>query len=143
MDEIFISIMERLGAELPQLSLIDEDYGQLETADDTYPVTFPCALISNAETEWQDVKLSAQRGSSQLTVKLAIDCYDDTHYSSGTYEAVRWRFDLVRQLVKALHGFRPSQAATALSRVRSSSYTLPGGIKVYEAVFAFRVAECF
>ena len=30
MDEIFIAIMEQIAQELPELSLIDEDYGQLE-----------------------------------------------------------------------------------------------------------------
>ena len=32
-----------------ELSLIDEDYGQLEMGaeEDQYPVTFPCVLIGN------------------------------------------------------------------------------------------------
>ena len=30
MDEIFIAIMEQIAQEMPELSLIDEDYGQLE-----------------------------------------------------------------------------------------------------------------
>ena len=34
---------------MPELSLIDEDYGQLEMGaeEDQYPVTFPCVLIGN------------------------------------------------------------------------------------------------
>ena len=37
MDEVFVNIMSRIGATMPELSLIDEDYGQLEMAaeDDT------------------------------------------------------------------------------------------------------------
>jgi hypothetical protein len=47
MDEIFIAIMEQIAQEMPELSLIDEDYGQLEMGaeEDQYPVTFPCVLI--------------------------------------------------------------------------------------------------
>lgn len=30
---------------MPELSLVDEDYGQLNTAEDIYPVTFPAVLI--------------------------------------------------------------------------------------------------
>lgn len=30
MEEIFIEIMEQIAREMPELSLIDEDYGQLE-----------------------------------------------------------------------------------------------------------------
>lgn len=39
MDEIFIAIMEQIAQEMPELSLIDEDYGQLEMGaeEDQYP----------------------------------------------------------------------------------------------------------
>ena len=41
MDEIFIAIMEQIAQEMPELSLIDEDYGQLEMGaeEDQYPVS--------------------------------------------------------------------------------------------------------
>lgn len=44
MEEIFIEIMEQIAREMPELSLIDEDYGQLEMGaeEDHYPVTFHC-----------------------------------------------------------------------------------------------------
>ena len=44
MEEIFIAIMERIAEKIPELSYIDEDYGQLEAGaeEDHYPVTFPC-----------------------------------------------------------------------------------------------------
>ena len=47
MEEVFIAIMEQIAQEMPELSLIDEDYGQLEMGaeEDHYPVTFPCVLI--------------------------------------------------------------------------------------------------
>ena len=43
MEEIFIAIMERIAEKMPELSYIDEDYGQLEAGaeEDHYPVTFP------------------------------------------------------------------------------------------------------
>lgn len=42
MEEIFIAIMERIAEKMPELSYIDEDYGQLEAGaeEDHYPVTF-------------------------------------------------------------------------------------------------------
>ena len=39
MDELLLSIMQHIAAAMPELSLVDEDYGQLETQEDTYPVT--------------------------------------------------------------------------------------------------------
>ena len=86
MEEVFIAIMEQIAQEMPELSLIDEDYGQLEMGaeEDQYPVTFPCVLIGNASSDWHDLGYGVQKSESMLTVRLAIDCYDDTSYASGT-----------------------------------------------------------
>lgn len=53
MEQLFNEI-QRVAAEgMPQLLLVDEDYGQLETAEETYPVTFPCVLINIRDIEPQ------------------------------------------------------------------------------------------
>jgi hypothetical protein len=93
MEEIFIAIMERIAEKIPELSYIDEDYGQLEAGaeEDHYPVTFPCVLIGNAESDWNDLGYGVQKSESFITIRLAVDCYDDTHYTSGTYDKVRER----------------------------------------------------
>ena len=98
MEEVFIAIMEQIAQEMPELSLIDEDYGQLEMGaeEDQYPVTFPCVLIGNTSSDWHDLGYGAQNSESMLTVRLAIDCYDDTSYASGTYDKVRERQQLAK-----------------------------------------------
>lgn len=143
MDEVFVNIMNRIGAGMPELSLIDEDYGQLEMAaeDDAYPVTYPCVLIGNAEAGWEDLTNDTQRGRATLTVRLAIDCYHDTHYTSGTYDHVREHYGLLRKLYKQLHKFHPATYASAMTRTQSREMTLPHGIKVYEMTFAFRISD--
>lgn len=88
MEQLFLQIMEAIKAEMPEISLIDEDYGQLETDDDTYPVTYPCVLIGGMEGDWTDVGLGAQKGQISLSVRLAVDCFADTHYGSGTESQV-------------------------------------------------------
>lgn len=143
MDEILINIMERIAAEMPELSMLDEDYGQLEMSaeNDSYPVTFPCVLVGNIEADWRDQGLGCQKGAALVTVRLAIDCYDDTHYSSGTYDRVRERRQSDRRLYKALQRFKSAQCATPLVRVKSRDYTLPGFIKIFETTFAFTVSD--
>lgn len=138
MDEILINIMERIAAKMPELSMLDEDYGQLEMSaeDDSYPVTFPCVLVGNIEADWRDQGLGCQKGAALVTVRLAIDCYDDTHYSSGTYDRVRERRQSDLRLYKALNRFKSAQCATPLVRVKSRDYTLPGFIKVFETTFS-------
>ena len=72
MEEIFTNIMERIAGGMPELSLIDEDYGQLEMSaeEDRYPVTFPCVLIGNIDADWRDQGLGNQKGAALITVRL-------------------------------------------------------------------------
>lgn len=140
MEEIFIAIMERIAEKIPELSYIDEDYGQLEAGaeEDHYPVTFPCVLVGNAESDWNDLGYGVQKSESLITIRLAIDCYDDTHYTSGTYDKVRERQLKAKELYKALQEFQCTEETSPLVRVKSRDYSLPGNIKVYETVYSSR-----
>lgn len=137
MEEILISILQLIHQELPELSLVDEDCGQLEFENDHYPLTFPCALIGKMETEWEEIGLGMQKGVVTLTVRLAIDCYDDTHIGSGTTEKVAGRLQLANRLYTALQCSRHSSSMGAMERIKSRFYALPDMIKVYEYVFQF------
>ena len=137
MEEILIAILNRISENVTGLSLIDEDTGQLETDEDTYPLTFPCVLVGNTDINWSDIGMGVQKGDSQLTVRLAIDCYDDTHVGSGTTDKIRERQLLSSQVYKALQGFRLGKLMSPMVRVKSRDYTLTGNIKVYEKVFKF------
>ena len=143
MEEIFIAIMERIAEKMPELSYIDEDCGQLEAGDeeDRYPVTFPCVLIGNTESDWNDLGYGVQKSESFITTRLAVDCYDDTHYASGTYDKVRERQLKAKELYKALQGFTCTEDCTPLVRTKSRDYTLPGNIKVYETVYSFTLHD--
>lgn len=143
MEEIFIAIMERIAGMMPELSCIDEDYGQLEAGaeEDHYPVTFPCVLIGNTESDWNDLGYGVQKSESLITTRLAIDCYDDTHYGSGTYDKARKRLLKAKELYKTLQEFQCTEEATPLVRVKSRDYSLPGNIKVYETIFSFTLHD--
>lgn len=137
MEDIFLAIQEHIAQNMPELSLVDEDYGQLITDEDTYPVTFPCVLISTIEAEWTDIGLGLQKGDCSITVKLVVDCYDDTHYASGTADKIRERLLMNKELYLLLHGFRQSKETSPLKRIKGTDYALPGGKKVYETTFRF------
>jgi len=140
MEEILIAVLNRIKEKVNGLSLVDEDTGQLDILDsetDGYPVTFPCVFIQNADIDWSDVGLGVQKGNVQMTVKLAIDCYDDTHIGSGTTEKIRERQQLSTEVYKALQGFRLNKYMGPMVRVKGRDYTLPGNVKVYEKIFKF------
>ena len=143
MEEIFIAIMERIAQKMPELSYIDEDYGHLETGaeEEHYPVTFPSVLIGNTESDWKDFGYGVQKSMSLVTVRLAVDCYDDTHYTSGTYDKVRERQLKAKELYKALQGFQCTEDCTPLVRIKNRDYSLPGNIKVYETAYSFTLHD--
>ncbi len=141
MEDILITIMERIAQEVPELSHIDEDYGQLEFNEDTYPVTFPCVLIGNIDSDWDDIGMGAQNSETTITTRLAIDCYDDTHYSSGTHEKIRERIQLANKVYKALQCFEPTDNTSELVRIKSRDYSISGGIKVYETTYEFNIHD--
>ncbi|MDR1340176.1 MAG: hypothetical protein LBK58_09015 [Prevotellaceae bacterium] len=143
MEQLFNDIQNHIAGHFPELSLVDEDYGQLEaieTAEDTYPVTFPCALISIPETEWENLGGGSQRGRASVTVRLAIDCYDDTHYGSGTSEKAAERKAFATSIHRQLQGFK-SGTCSPLIRRKSSDYSRPHGIKVYETLYQCTVND--
>lgn len=137
MEQLFNDIQKRIADNFPELSLIDEDYGQLEaieTEEDTYPVTFPCVLISIPEVLWEQLGGASQRGTASISIRLAIDCYDDTHSGSGTENKAAERKAFATSMHRKLQGF-VSGKNSALIRKKSSDYSRPHGIKVYETLY--------
>ena len=137
-------LINHIKENMPSLSLVDEDYGQLEAIDkedmQTYPVTFPCVLIDMPETEWSNLSGKSQKGKTKVNVRLVIDCYDDTHYGSGTMEAMHGRTEMVRDLHRFLQCYRPDGDGE-LIREKSRFYTWSHGIKVYEMLYSVSVSD--
>lgn len=83
MEDLFNEIQTAIAENMPSVSLVDEDYGQLQTEEDHYPVTFPAVLINMEGVAWETITDEYLRGTFTITIKLCLDCYDDTHYTSG------------------------------------------------------------
>ena len=137
-------LVAHINEQMPELSMVDEDYGQLENLEDDdrdmYPITFPAVLIENTETEWSNLAGRSQKGDAMFRVRLIIDCYDDTHAECGTQYAVEEREDMRSRLHTILQGFRPVDDGV-LIRKRSKFFTWYHGIKVYEMTYACVVTE--
>ena len=145
MQQLLLLLLQHIAQQFPNLSLVAEDCGQLETQEDTYPVTFPCVLIGNTDTDWQDLDegSGSQRGTATITVRLAIDCYDDVHIGSTQEYSIYERLQLAHDIHEAVQGieFEECENVWPLSRIKSRDYTLPGNIKVYESIYRLTVME--
>lgn len=141
MEQFLLLLLQHIAIEHPELSLVAEDCGQLETSEDNYPVTFPCVLVGNTDITWADIceQNSSQRGEGTITVRLAIDCYDDVHVGSGQEQSIAHRQRQAAELHNTLQGleFEEAENVWPLSRAKSTDYTLPGNIKVYETIYRF------
>ena len=142
MEELLLKMLRHIKEEIPELSYIDEDIGQLETNEDTYPVTFPCVLIGNTQINWKDLGVSgSQKGDGSIIVRLAIDCYSDTHIGSTQEEGITERQRFAKRIFNALQCEVLCTSIGPLSRIKSRDYTLPGNIKVYEQMYQFDIHE--
>ncbi|MBO5626629.1 MAG: hypothetical protein J5953_12700 [Prevotella sp.] len=145
MQQFLLLLLQHVAQQFPDLSLVTEDCGQLETQEDTYPVTFPCVLIGNSDTNWRDLDEigDSQRGEATITVRLAIDCYDDVHIGSTQEASMAERLQMAHDIHKALQGieFEECDNVWPLSRIKSRDYTLPGNIKVYESIYRFFIHD--
>ena len=145
MEQFLLSLLRHIAYNFPQLSLVAEDCGQLETQEDNYPVTFPCVLVGNTDIDWSDLdeQGSSQRGTASITVRLAFDCYDDVHIGSTQEASIAERYRLATELHNSLQGleFDDLPDIYPLSRKRSRDYTLPGNIKIYESLYTFLISD--
>lgn len=128
----------------------DEDYGQLDMLykddedSDTYPLTFPLVLIDIPETNWTTLGGAfgrVQTGITNISVKLVLDCYHDTHYTSGTADKAEVRAGLVKELHDLLQSHMLTGTSSPLDRKISRSQTLVHGIKVYELVYECKTID--
>lgn len=138
MEELFLEIRDCLSAGMPELTLIDEDCGQLDTQGN-YPVGFPCALINAATTNWEHYR-EGMRGTSTLVVKLAIDC-TAAPYASGTADSVHARQELADRMVRLLNKHNMSTAFSPLQLQKTRFFSLAGQKKVYECTFGVKVSD--
>lgn len=147
MESLYLRIAERLRSLVPELDHIDEDTGQLYPVpyDDrySYPILFPCCLIDATTADFKAEKFpDIQRGTVTVTVKVAFQCDEDTHYDSGgTFAQMEQRLAVNRKVVSALHGYRFGDDVSEMRRTQARAYPLAGRVKVYESTFNVNVTE--
>lgn len=144
MEKLLQDLINLFGRVMPELSTIDEDYGQLEMIDqqdrDTYPLTYPALLIDAPDAQWSNIAGLSQKGIATIRVRLILDCYDDTHHGSGTTDKIAERAEMRKKVHKFLQGYRVDEKST-LIRTTSRFFTWNHGIKVYEQTYTCVVTE--
>lgn len=144
MEQNYIQLRDLLSR-LEELRTVDEDTGQLEAmlnGEDTYPIPFPAALINLGDTTWSGFSGTLeQQGKATVTIRLAFDCYDDTHSGAEQDDYALERHKLRKTIHQAIHGLQARGTKSRYLRQSSRSFTLPHRIKVYEQEYTFSTME--
>lgn len=116
---IYLALMARLAAEVPELKYIDQDLGQLDNYDVRPTVAMPCALIDIGEFDFDDMAgKNMQHGEGLVLVRLAVDPFSASNNLAP--EAVREKalsyYDIEQKIYVALHGWRTTGFSKMLRR---------------------------
>lgn len=141
MEQLFNNLQKHIKEGLTALQWVDENYGQLQTQEDTYPVVFPCVLINLQNVQWSELEGKSQIGIVTVVLTLAIDCYHDTQYGSGQEAYSAERMALNHELHTLVQGFIAADHCGMLTRQSSRNYSLPGAIKAYESTYTCSVKD--
>lgn len=114
---LFLSLQERIQAEVSAISYIDHDLGQLSNKSRP-PVSWPCVLIDFDDFRFKNLGENVQTAKGIVVLRLAFSPYAA---SSGiTPTAIKEQalnyYDIEWELHKCLHGWSPGEEFGSLSR---------------------------
>jgi hypothetical protein len=142
--ELFKDIADRLKDQVPELSWIDMEWGQLEIPEESYPVQFDCALISFPDIPWEQLGLNVQEGLVQILIRIGVDMYSDTHTADGITAPDRdlalVKLTLPDKVYKALNGFE-GDYFEKIVRLRSAEERREDGLKVFNEYFVTKMRD--
>lgn len=137
MRTIYTEVMKRLKTEVPALSGIELDFGQLKMIEkeEVLPITLPYALVDISIPECYDITDKTQDCNGIVGVTLIFEPFNIGEISSNVSDSDRdlalTPFDIISDVYKALQGFQSEEFDT-LSR------TSQGKVK-NEKLFIYRI----
>lgn len=148
MERLYIDLKNQITERMADtVRMVDEDCGQIEAAqqgEDQYPIDTPCVLIGTPEVEWANIKTAEgirQIGKATFTVRLAFDCYDDTHAGSPDGDTgPEARMAAASELNACIHGWQFEGCSGTCFRTYSRAFTA-GRMKIYETTYRTEVEE--
>jgi hypothetical protein len=135
--KMFLAIMARIEAELPEIKHIDQDFGQLEGNSPRPAIAFPCVLVDFKAFTSDNLGGNSQTVEGNVSVRLAMAQFNDT----SSINDPLWRefglgfYDLEWKLNKALHAWSPGAEFGYLTRTNMDSENRPAGIRLRPLIY--------
>jgi hypothetical protein len=115
---LYLKVMARLTAMVPELRYIDQDLGQLEHYEIRPAVSFPCVLIDVDAFDFSDTSSNSQVGEGMLKIRLGVQAYSAANNlapASVQLKALEY-YELEQKIHEALHGWRDEGFSKLLRR---------------------------
>lgn len=138
MKTLYITLMQRINEQVPEIKMIDFEMGQLDAlANAVRPdVLFPCCLIDIDYVNCEDGSENKQLVTARTTLKLAFEQQLPT--DSLSTEAKRSGalsvFEVIEKVHASLQGYSTNEFS-AFSRVSMSPDRRFTGIRVIDVVY--------
>lgn len=131
---LFLAIQQQLQHEVPTLSHIAHDVGQLNEKSRP-PVSWPCALIDFEEFTFTQLAGNVQQATGTIVIRLGFaTCSSTAHMApAAVKQAAMASYDTEWQVHRALQGWHPdAHFAGALQRTSARTQRRTDGYRVRE-----------
>jgi hypothetical protein len=144
MNQILQAVQNQLS-EVPGINYIDENTGQLDAYSPNYPVKWPCVLLdinnarfSNLGMDKSRQPMQRQIGEFNLEVRVANLKLTNSSAKapSRQKEQAASIWELIEEIHKALHGWRPNTMSGALIRTTVNRVLRDDGVQEYAIVYS-------
>ena len=116
---MYLSILERIRTQVPEIRYIEQDFGQLENFTLRPAVSWPCALIDIDDLDFTDIGgNNRQEAKCYVYIRIAAVAWSTS--SNLTPDAIRGNallyYALEQKIYQALHGWRAPGFSKLLRR---------------------------
>lgn len=125
--KLYLALMERIEAEVPQVKYIDQDFGQLEGYVKRPAVKFPAVFIDFQNWTFKNLGDLAQEGEGDVVIHLAfapMSATDSLKTLAYRKEPLVY-YEIEHELFKKLHGWSPGEIFGRLTRINTRSQNGP------------------
>jgi hypothetical protein len=131
---LFLLLQQRVQDNVPAITYIDQDLGQINPGVEEFPVTFPCLLIDFEDFKFKDLSEHVQTAEGTVLFKLGFSSYSSSAQmaTEESKEAALGFYDIEWDLHKVLQGWDPGDYYGHLDRSSAITQSRPDQLRVRE-----------
>ncbi len=140
MEKLISCIASTLENEIPSL-WVDIECGQVDTIEDAYPFTTPAVWIDVSNIDWIDTSRGVQHGVATITLRIALDIYQDTHTGAPQRAEHLRAWDIINRIHHVMARHVSGEQFNNLSRIRTSVERRTDGLKVFNMAYRCDITD--